>query len=364
MPEDKSTPTLLDPTSAEDKRELAGAATGATISLLGGWLLGASVGPAGTFFLEILKSLASHRSKDLLLSDVLLLREEGRMRLALESAKQQAETLRRAGKPLRSDAIDENGVPKSTAELLEHSLRAVCGSAETKKARHIGKLWTNYHFMPHIPLADARTAVSVSAQLSYRQICLVALYGRDENDALKVKLRRTPYYESSGLAEADHVGWKKLSLITDMQFLASVNLVLWRDVNRRPTMPHSPLNLIPRFAMLTSWGSIVHDLLSLEDIDETDAREAVGAFLDETALLCPYYCHEHEPGSETPSGLDVERHYCYYTHMAVNRLTKHEARQRSGVEDCHGLTKCQYLTPNEKGQHSGPHIEPESPDSA
>lgn len=155
--------------------EIASGITGTTVGLViagpPGALAGAAMGPVlQRVFLKLSRDL-----RDRFLSH----REEVRIGATLAYAIEEAQTRVAQGELIRQDNFFEQGTASGNRsageEILEGVLITAAREYEERKVRHYGSLMSSIAFQPNIDLAQANLLLRLARELSYRQLCILAL---------------------------------------------------------------------------------------------------------------------------------------------------------------------------------------------
>jgi hypothetical protein len=179
----------------ETGTDIAGATTGAAIGLLVGGppgaLAGAAAGPAAA---RTLRGLAVEFRER-----VLGHREEVRVGAAISFASAKIKEKLDNGERPRQDGFftDEQDNRSTAKEVFEGVVLAAQREAEEKKVRLYGNLLANLAFEQDINRSQANFLLRLGEGLSYRQLCLVSLFGRNTLLGVnnRLNLRRRSYRE-------------------------------------------------------------------------------------------------------------------------------------------------------------------------
>lgn len=176
--------------------DIAGATTGAAIGLLiggpPGAVAGAAAGPAAA---RTLRGLAVEFRER-----VLGHREEVRVGATISFASAKIKEKLENGEQPRQDGffIDEEDNRSTAKEVFEGVVLAAQREAEEKKVRFYGNLLANLAFEPDVDRSQANFLLRLGEDLSYRQLCLLSLFG--QNTLLGVNNRlnlRTSSYRNA-----------------------------------------------------------------------------------------------------------------------------------------------------------------------
>jgi hypothetical protein len=196
-------------------------------------------------------------------------RERVRAGAALAFAVECAATLRRSGRPVRSDGWFDarTGSRSAAAELAEAVVAAARRSTEERRVRHLGYLLAEVAASPDVDLELAGRALRLAESLSWRQLALLAGIGRRD----RVPLPMAPL-------ETEPRAWSAWGAREDVAELQSAGLLDPPPVAARPaaTLPR----LRAADLRLTRRGVLVHRLLVLDLLHE----DAVTAALADLGL--------------------------------------------------------------------------------
>lgn len=158
--------------------EIAGGITGTAVGLViagpPGALAGAAIGPVlQRVFLNLARDLRNR---------FLSHREEVRIGATLAYAIERSQTRSAQGELIRQDNFFESGTAghaRSAAdEIFEGVLITAAREYEERKVRHYGSLISSITFQQNIDLAQANLLLRLARDLSYRQLCILALAQR------------------------------------------------------------------------------------------------------------------------------------------------------------------------------------------
>lgn len=161
----------------ETGSEIAGATAGAAVGLLVGGPIGAVAGAAASpVTARTLRGLAVEFRER-----VLGHREEVRVGAAIAFASDKIREKLEAGEqPRQDDFFTDEEQNRSTAkEVFEGVILAAQREAEEKKVQFYGNLLANLAFEGDIDRSQANFLIRLGDQLSYRQLCALALFGQN-----------------------------------------------------------------------------------------------------------------------------------------------------------------------------------------
>lgn len=231
------------------------AGVGAGIAIAG--LIGGIVGGMAASGFDVLfkKFVSKHIHRNLSIN------EEERLRKVLSqfNTKMVQNLSVGSGKTLRQDSFfsEEKINERSAAEeIFEGVLFAVEREYEEKKVKFEGNFYANIIFDSRIDKASANFLLRLAQSLSYRQLCIVALFVQKDNFHLRdTSYRMIPQFNDMRL----------LALLQDIHQLSSQGL-LFIDGEEMA----SPFDIVP--AQMVAQGTIkeLYSLMGLEEIDPSD----------------------------------------------------------------------------------------------
>jgi hypothetical protein len=160
--------------------EIAGASAGAGIGFVMGGAPGAIVGAACKPILSKLLFIVSAEFTHRQLGH----REKVRIGATLAFAAEKIEQKLAAGMKIRDDGFFDkpSDTERSAAdEIVEGVLIAAQKQYEENKLPYLGNLFANICFVPQIESVQANFYLRLAEALSYRQLCLLALFSQKEN---------------------------------------------------------------------------------------------------------------------------------------------------------------------------------------
>ena len=220
--------------------ELAGAAAGFTTEFLQTVPSGAG-GPIAAGVTIVLKELTARH---------LLPRERARINAATDVATYRISARLLAGHIRRSDSFFGNleSGESPSQELLEGVLLKARDSFEEKKIRHMGLFYANLVFSDYVSPQSAHFLLRALEQLTYRQLCLIALIGAKES--LDVEALRRPEH-----SDPEMESLKREEMDIHSSDLGTKGLVVGAG---------------PWIDQLSVLGQAMYDLAGLEEIPNTD----------------------------------------------------------------------------------------------
>jgi len=237
---------------------MAGAATGAGI---GQWL---GSGPAGAAY----GATATIMFKDVVLdftNRLLGHREEQRIGAVIRYFWDKYQENLAAGNGPRQDGFFEDASDDRAAakEVFEGVLLAAQREHQEKKLRFFGNLVANIAFHPEYDRAHANQLIKVAEELSYRQLCLLSIFAR--NDQSDISLRQQNYQgQRTGSVEL-------IGLLGEIYDLCRRQLL--NDPTEQPDGRLLVLELqtiVPSKLSVYSAGDSLYYLMELWHIDDRD----------------------------------------------------------------------------------------------
>jgi hypothetical protein len=136
----------------------------------------------------------------------------------------------------------------SANEIFEGVLQKSKSEYEEKKLKFLGKFFANLAFAPAVTLGEANHYLNILDNLTYRQICILALIAMKEKSGSIFTLRKNNYVGIGG------IDFESVSLLQEILVLNGYGLVLCKN----------PDDLT--YMALLSWHYIVPDNLVLSDM--------------------------------------------------------------------------------------------------
>ncbi len=254
-------------TIIESGSEVAGAATGAAIGLIGGPVSVVGGAATGALFGRVLSKIGSEVSKRLLGP-----REEVRIGAALAFAGETITQYLAAGREPRGDGFfdSKTGNRSSADELLEGVLIKARDAYEEKKLRLLGTLYANIAFHKEITPAQANHMISLAGQLTYRQLIGIA-FAREQGVSGPV-LREGDFRNDQ--EAKDRLGLNGVSLVTELYELYQRGLI--HDANGSAWISVGDVN--PGGMRTQGAGAVLAQLMGLHSIPLVDRQEFFEVF--------------------------------------------------------------------------------------
>ena len=251
------------------KRKLAdlidfgtGSAGSGVATLVGGVIAGPVGGIAGGITaIAVQKMLKKFISKHV--SPNLSISEEHRLEMVLLhfNTKMIQNLSVGSGTTLRQDCFFSTKInERSAAEEIFGILIAAQREHEEKKVKFEGNFFANIAYYPSADKAKANFLLRLARELSYTQLCIVALLVKKD----RFHLRDTSYREIERLYDFNIVG-----LLQEIYILYSQGLIFILDAEALA----GPLDIIP--AKMEAQGPIkeLYVLMGLDEIEQTDINK-------------------------------------------------------------------------------------------
>ena len=235
--------------SIEAGSSLAGTGIGLFIAGPVGALLGAVVAPIASGFL---KRALTQKETD---------RVERMYFLAIRRINENI----KAGKPLRKD-LDEARLQ----ELTEGTLLKAKDTYEEKKLPFIANLLANAPFT-HTPVTDLNQTLIYAEQLSYRQLVIISVIGRNVNNGLHLSLDPLKLKDKKMQLEERVQG-----IYSDINHLLAIG-ILGQEMapGAGPAISSGMFLISPSQVILLYSGRLIFSGMLLDYIDKKDADEII-----------------------------------------------------------------------------------------
>ncbi len=250
--------------------EIAGAAVGGALGFLAAGPAGAAVsGVAGVLLAAGVRTVADFAFRQL--SHREEIRVGGTAAFAINDIR---ERLERGDQPRGRDFFEpRDGERSSASELFEGVLQKAKNEHEEKKVRLLGNFFSNVLFSEEISLAEANQLLRLAEDLTYRQLCLLALVCR-QTELKKLPLRTSDYRGDRSVPLPVQSVLQEIFPLHGRGLAGCVNetrttfdaLLGWTDIN--------PSGLIP-----TPFGVHVFVVLGLGHIPHADLEASIAPLL-------------------------------------------------------------------------------------
>lgn len=244
--------------------ELAGAATAAAASLLGGApeLMGGAVG--SVLLVRALKHVGREVGRR-----VLGPRQEARIGAALAFASEEIRARLESGEQVRADWFDTDSEQQTAAELLEGVLLTAADAYEERKVKYLGRLYGSLAFEPAIDRAYANYLIRLSRRVTYRELAVTAVFASDECHRVLAGLdtarqAREARVSDPGAAELNEIGQLGLLGFRQSDGRVSPPPGTWGE-DFGDGWSHTLEGLVP-----TSVGADLYRLMRLDDLPHDD----------------------------------------------------------------------------------------------
>jgi hypothetical protein len=192
--------------------ELAGAATGGALGLIGGPVGVAAGAASGVVVTRALKHVGAEIQKRLLAP-----RQRIRAGAAFAVAADEINERLHAGEDARDDGFfQESGQRSSAEELLEGVLLHAATEYEERKVPYLGRLYASLAFRADVTPAQAHFLLRLADQLTYRQYVMLAIFGSTHAERVELAWQVSPRFPlvprpaGEALRELDDLGTKGL----------------------------------------------------------------------------------------------------------------------------------------------------------
>lgn len=240
-----------------------GTITGASIGGPVGALVGAVAGKA----IGVSLSKVGEEVKERMLSN----RESEKIGTTVYYATMKIKNNLDNGKKLRcNDFFEENITNRSDAdEIVEGVLFCAQREHEEKKLKYYGNLLANIAFTDTITKEQANQLISLSNNMSYRQMKLLKIFKRSEKEQSNTFLRNESYINNNSEIDTDELA----SILQDILDLFNKSII---GVENLGGMLVTNLASIIPSDMRVKWmGEVLYNLMELDDIDDKELEELI-----------------------------------------------------------------------------------------
>ena len=248
--------------------DITGASAGAAIGFLTG-------GPAGAALGGVL-GVTIHRGLSDITDRVLSNREKMRVSITATFALTKIKSYLDSGREQRRDGFfEEKQTGRSDAEeVFEGVLLKAKNMHEEKKAKILGNIFANIAFLPGFSVGEANHLLQIAENLTYREMCILALIKR-KDEVNGIRLKRDRYGEEHAIGDVITLDFstEKASVLQQAYELYNRGLAICASAKADITMLATAYDIIPDELVLTIMGIKFYDIMELDDIPEEDARE-------------------------------------------------------------------------------------------
>jgi hypothetical protein len=234
--------------------------TGTAVGAIAGAALGGPPGAvagaaAGAAISNVLRNIGNDISERMLSP-----REKVRIGAALIFAFDKIQANFKNGHKLRDDDFfdDKPSERAASKEIVEGVLLAAQREYEEKKTRLYGNLLANIAFSIGISRAHASLLVRLTQSLSYRQLCLLSIFGQRD----RFILRQNNYRETPTMSV------EITSLLQEIFDLSTRGLIT--TLSGRVVLGHT--DIVPANMKPEGEGETLFKLMVLKEIDEQDLK--------------------------------------------------------------------------------------------
>lgn len=242
--------------------DIAGGATGAAVGLLLAGPAGAVAGGmAGPTISHTLQKIGREISARLLGK-----REEKRIGAALAFAARKIDANRAAGQSIRTDGFfTEEADGRSPAdEVAEGVLMVVQREHEERKLPFYGNLLANLAFQSGYDRAQANLLIRLAQQLSYQQLCLLALTANKNAFPMQPSYRKNPRTASPAQVAA----LQQMMTLYQFGILTDASNGVWLSLG----------DAVPVDGQLQWPGSALYNLMELWTLTPSDVQSVASLF--------------------------------------------------------------------------------------
>jgi hypothetical protein len=264
-PDDPEEPSRALIEAIQTGSDFAGATAGGAFGLLGGPAGVVAGAAAGVAVARVFRRVGNE-----VVERVLGPRQRVRVGGALAVAITEIDARLDAGKRPRGDGFfdDSEGERAKAAEILEGVLLHAANAYEERKVRYLGNLYAGIAFDETVSPATANFLLVMSDRLTYRQLAILALFGRAATFQTNLILADVAKKEGTAqptddiIAELDELGAMKLvGVLQEGGWVANYASVL--DGGSFRTLSLARIGPTPT-------GELLFRLMELEDIPQQD----------------------------------------------------------------------------------------------
>ena len=236
--------------------EIAGGAAGAAIGFF-------TAGPAGAILGGATGPLLTHTFRNLaaeIKNRILGRQEVVRIGATIAFAAVKIQENISNGQQIRQDGFFQKQPDERTTgeEILEGILLVAQREHQEKKLQFYGNLVANIAFHPEIDRAQANLLIRLGERISYRQICLLALFVHKE----KFDLRQEDY------TKVESIGGAKVALLQEIYDLYSQGML-----NASGVAMFGLGDVTPSKMNVQGTGVMIYNLMELGKVNTQDLNE-------------------------------------------------------------------------------------------
>ena len=237
---------------------------GSTGGAIAGFLLGGPPGAIGGAALGPALAEGIKKIGNEIANRLLGPREQIRVGATIIYAAQKIEEKLNAGNQIRSDDFfeDKDGERSAFEELAEGVLRTAQSEYQEKKLKSHGNLLANLVFHSEIDKAQANMLIRLSERLSYRQLCLLSIFGHKD----QYNLRKQSYRDKTEDIDAN-----LLPLLQEIYQLYSEGILNSGGDALLGVGDIPPNKMLPQ-----GIGATLHNLMELYNMDKEDLNKIAG----------------------------------------------------------------------------------------
>lgn len=189
------------------------------------------------------------------------------------------------GHSLRTDSFFDmiDGNRSAAEEALEGTLFAAQKEYEERKLPFLANLYANLNFDETASQSISNFLIKIASNLSYRQIVILSIIGKIDNNVLDLPLR---FIEYRGFTNDEDI-----SIAAEIYDLYRTSLL----ISNTAMLDH--LNFIPNELILTGMGELLYQYMELENLESDDIEEKIIRFLTDNS---PPLATENFVGGHAP----------------------------------------------------------------
>lgn len=247
-------------------KDMTGRAAGAAFGFIVGGLPGAMMGSASVPVIQRLFKELGGDLKERMLAP----REKVKIGLAITFAADKIRSNLESGQQLRDDGFfqSENSERSAAEEIVEGVLFASQREHEEKKIKYYGNAYANLGFKQYVSIgrSEANALLRASQNLSYREICILAMIGGKMRGKYNSNDFRQINYRNDGQLTGE-----KVILLYEIYRLYNQGMV---NFNGDAALGLSDVN--PSKMMIQGVGAHLYNLMELSNIPDVDySRELI-----------------------------------------------------------------------------------------